>query len=137
MLTIFIDKQNKLTFTVGNKSIVKYIPSKDQKKFVTEMFSNDTLLAVNEDGEEMKIPVLIHNNITGITTTLHDEGLHFDDYYAGIPNGTRYRPNKLVTFEKDKNEWMLQRIRRTFNIYDNDKSSEQEFRTEMRKLLGR
>ena len=137
MVTIFIDKKNKSTITVGNKSIVKNIPSKDQKKFVTEMFSDDTLLAVNEDGEEMKIPVLIHNNITGVTTTLHDEGLEFDDYYAGIPNGTRYRPNKLVTFEKDRSEWMLQRIRRTFNVYDNDNSSELDFKIAMRKLLGR
>ena len=137
MVTIIIDKKNKFTIKVGDKSIVKNIPSKEQKRFVMEMFSNDVLLAINEDGKEMKIPVLIHNNITGVTTTLHDKGLTYDDYYAGIPNSTRYRPNKLVTFEKDRNEWMLDRIKRTFNTYDNDSSSEQDVRIAMRKLLNR
>ena len=135
MITIFLDKKNKVTITCNDKSIVKYIPTKDQRRFINEMFATSTLMATDEEGNECKIPVLIHNNVTGITTTLHDEHLEFDDYYAGIPNGTRYYPNKMQTFEKERNEWLLTRVKRTFNSYDNKTLTEQEFRTEMRKLL--
>ena len=135
MITIFIDRKNKLTITCKDKSIVKYIPTKDQRSFVNEMFANSTLMGTDEEGNEHKIPVLIHNNVTGVTTTLHAENLEFDDYYAGIPNSTRYRPNKLVTFEKEKNAWLLERVKRVFNSYDNQSITERDFKIEMRKLL--
>jgi hypothetical protein len=135
MITIFIDRKNKLTITCKDKSIVKYIPTKDQRSFVNEMFAKSTLMCTDEEGNEHKIPVLIKNNITGITTTLHTKDLRFDDYYAGVPKGTRYIPNKMVTFEKEKDAWLLERVKRVFNSYDNQSITERDFKIEMRKLL--
>ena len=137
MLTVFIDRKNKLTFSFEGKSIVRYIPTKYQKSFVNEMFSNSPLMFKDDDGNEHKLPVVIHDNVKKITTTLNDDSFQYEDIYAGVPNGVRYIPNKLTTFERDRQDWLLTRIKRTFNSYDNKNITEQEFKTEMRVLFAR
>ena len=82
-------------------------------------------------------PVVIHDNVRKITLTKNGEGIDFEDRYAGVPNGVRYRPNKLMTFERDRQDWLITRVKCTFNSYDNDNITEQEFRTEMRVMLNR
>ena len=137
MLTVFIDRKNKLTFSFEGKSIVRYIPTKHQRSFVNEMFSNSTLMFKDEDGNEHKMPIVIHDNVRKITVTKNGEGIDFEDRYAGVPNGVRYIPNKLMTFERDRQDWLITRIKRTFNSYDNKNITEQEFKTEMRVLFAR
>ena len=137
MLTVFIDRKNKLTFSFDGKSIVRYIPTKHQRSFVNEMFSNSPLMFKDEDGNEHKLPVVIHDNVRKITTTLNDDSFQYEDIYAGVPNGVRYIPNKLMTFERDRQDWLLTRVKRTFNSYDNKNITEQEFKTEMRVLFAR
>ncbi len=135
MLSIFIDRKNTLTFTYNGKSIVEYIPSNDQKKFITDLFDANKLMFKDEDGAEHKLPVIIHDNIKKITTKLNCEGIQYFDKYAGVPKGVRYIPNKMITYERDRQDWLITRVKRTFRNYDNETLTEQQFRTEMRKLL--
>ena len=137
MLQIFLDKKNRVTISSGNESIVKYIPTRDQRSFINKLFDENKLMFRDEDGNEHKFPVVIHDNVRKITVKLNCDGARYKDIYAGIPNGVHYRPNKLTTFEREKNEWLLIRIKRIFKSYDSDNMTQREFRTEMRTLLSR
>ena len=137
MIQIFLDKKNKVTISVGKKKIVKYIPTKDQRKFINKLFDENKLLCYDKDGNEKRIPVIIHDNVRKLTTTISGESIHFADKYIGVPNGVRYIPNKLVTYERDRVDWLLDRIKRTFTSYDNKILTNQEFKSEMRHLLNR
>jgi hypothetical protein len=137
MIQIFLDKKNKVTISVGKNKIVKYIPTKDQRKFINKLFDENKLLCYDKDGNEKRIPVIIHDNVRKLTTTISGESIHFADKYIGVPNGVRYRPDKLITYEKDRQEWLLDRVKRTFISYDNENLTSQQFKTEMRLLLNR
>jgi hypothetical protein len=91
---------------------------------------------IDEQGTEQKYPVVIHNNINKTTTTLSVEQLNYVDLYKGVPKSTRYRPNKLITFERDREQWLLDRMSRHFKDFDNDKITEQEYKTLVRVLLS-
>ena len=137
MIQIFLDKKNKVTISVGKNKIVKYIPTKDQRKFINKLFDENKLLCYDKDGNEKRIPVIIHDNVRKLTTTISGESIHFVDKYIGVPNGVRYIPDKLITYEKDRQEWLLDRVKRTFTSYDNENLTNQQFKTEMRLLLNR
>ena len=88
------------------------------KKNKNHMFSVIQDLVLNETGTDI-------NHI-----------MDYVDLYRGVPNSTRYRPNKLMTFEKDRQEWLLQRMKRHFKDFDNGKITEQQYKTELRTLIG-
>ena len=102
-----------------------------------ELFRKSTLMFKDVEWNEHKLPVVIHDNVRKITTTLNGDGFQYEDIYAGVPNSVRYRPNKLMTFERDRQDWLLTRVKRTFNSYDNKNMTEQEFKTEMSVLFAR
>ena len=52
MIQIFLDKKNKITISAGNNSVVKYIPTKDQRKFINKLFDENKLLCTDENGNE-------------------------------------------------------------------------------------
>ena len=135
VLTVTINKKNTLKFTYNGKTIVQYIPTMKQKEYVRKLFSEDKLMYVNERGEEQPMKVVIHNTLNNITTTIAGEGIDYKDIYANLPKGTRYIPDKLITFERDQQDWKLDRIKRVFRSYDNGATTEQDFKIEMRKLL--
>jgi hypothetical protein len=137
MIQIFLDRKNKITISVGRNKIVKYIPTKDQRKFINKLFDENKLLCIDEDGNEKRIPVIIHDNVRKLTTTIAGNAIGIADKYIGVPNGVRYIPNKLVTYERDRQDWLLDRIKRTFTSYDNKILTNQEFKSEMRHLLNR
>ena len=91
----------------------------------------------DENGDEQFVPVVIYDNVKKTTIKLHTEKLNYKDIYANVPKCVKYRPNKLMTFERDKQEWLLTRVKRTFNSFDNENLTDQQFRTEMRLLLNR
>ena len=136
MLTVIIDNNNKLTFEYLGDTVIKYIPTNDQRRYINEFFTRYKLMCIDEDGNEQNYPVVIHNNVNKTTTTLNTEQLDYVDLYRGVPNSTRYRPNKLMTFEKDREEWLLQRMKRHFKDFDNGKITEQQYKTEIRTLIG-
>ena len=135
VLTVTIAKKNTLTFDFNGNSFVKYIPTQEQRKFINDFFKNNKLMFINEEGEEQELKVIIHNTLRNITTIIAGEGINYKDKYAGLPKGTRYIPDKLITFERDQQDWKLDRIKRIFKDYDNGATTEQEFKTEMRSLL--
>jgi len=137
MLQIFLDKKNKVTISSGNQSIVKYIPTKDQRSFINKLFDENKLMFTDENGNEHKYPVVIHDNVRKITVKLNCDNAQYKDIYAGVPNGVCYRPNKLTTYERERHDWLLIRIKRIFNSYDNDNMTQREFRADMRMLLNR
>ena len=137
MIQIFLDRKNKITISVGRNKIVKYIPTKDQRKFINKLFDENKLLCIDEDGNEKRIPVIIHDNVRKLTTTIAGNTIGIADKYIGVPNGVRYIPNKLVTYERDRQDWLLDRIKRTCTSYDNKILTNQEFKSEMRHLLNR
>ena len=102
-----------------------------------KLFDENKLLCTDENGNEKRIPVIIHDNVRKLTTTISGESIHFADKYIGVPNGVRYIPDKLITYEKDRQEWLLDRVKRTFTSYDNENLTNQQFKTEMRLLLNR
>jgi len=136
MITIFLDRGNKLTIDYNNSKLIKYIPTKHQLKFIRELFNSNKLMYTDEEGTERKFPVVIHNNINKTTIKLNSEGVGFTELYNGVPKGVKYRPNKLVTYERDRQDWLITRMKRVFNSYDNNTLSEQEFKTEMRTLFA-
>ena len=136
MLTVIIDYNNKLTFEHDGNELIRYIPSKHQRNFIHEFFTRYKLMYIDEQGTEQKYPVVIHNNINKTTTTLSVEQLNYVDLYKGVPKSTRYRPNKLITFERDREQWLLDRMSRHFKDFDNDKITEQEYKTLVRVLLS-
>ena len=91
----------------------------------------------DENGDEQFVPVVIYDNVKETTIKLHTKKLNYKDIYANVPKGVRYRPNKLMTLERDKQDWLLDRVKRTFTSYDNKNLTDQQFRTEMRHLLNR
>ena len=101
------------------------------------MFDENKLLCIDENGNEKRIPVIIHDNVRKLTTTIAGDTIDSADKYSGVPNGVRYIPNKLMTYEKDRQDWLLERMKRTFISFDNKNLTDQEFRTEMRHLLNR
>ena len=136
MLTVIIYNNNKLTFEHDGNKLIRYIPSKHQRKYIHEFFTRYKLMYIDEQGTEQKYPVVIHNNINKTTTTLSVEQLNYVDLYKGVPKSTRYRPNKLITFERDREQWLLDRMSRHFKDFDNDKITEQEYKTLVRVLLS-
>ena len=137
MIQIFLDRKNKITISIGKNRIIKYIPTKDQRKFINKLFDENKLLCIDEDGNEKRIPVIIHDNVRKLTTTIAGNTISSADKYSGVPNGVRYIPNKLVTYERDRVDWLLDRIKRTFTSYDNENLTNQQFKSEMRHLLNR
>ena len=85
MITIFLDRGNKLTIDYNNSKLIKYIPTKHQLKFIRELFNNNKLMYTDEEGTERKFPVVIHNNINKTTIKLNSEGVGFTELYNGIP----------------------------------------------------
>ena len=137
MLKIIIDKKNTLTFISGKDSFVQYIQTRDQRQYINKFFERYEFMYTDENGDEQFVPVVIYDNVKKTTIKLHTEKLNYKDIYANVPKCVKYRPNKLMTFERDKQEWLLTRVKRTFNSYDNKNLTEQQFRTEMRLLLNR
>ena len=137
MLKVIIDKKNTLTFISGKDSFVQYIPTSDQRQYINKFFERYEFMYTDENGDEQFVPVVIYDNVKKTTIKLHTEKLNYKDIYANVPKGVRYRPNKLMTLERDKQDWLLTRVKRTFNSYDNNNINEQEFKTEMRVLLNR
>jgi hypothetical protein len=137
MIQIFLDRKNKITISLGKNKVVKYIPTRDQRKFINKLFDENKLLCTDENGNEKRIPVIIHDNVRKLTTTIAGDTIDSADKYSGVPNGVRYRPNKLMTYEKDRQDWLLERMKRTFISFDNKNLTDQEFKTEMRHLLNR
>ena len=137
LLKIVIDRKNTLIFICGKDSFVQYIPTSEQKNYLNKFFERYEFMYIDEHGKEQYIPIVIYDNVRKITTKLYTEKLNFKDIYANVPKSVRYKPNKLMTFERDKQDWMLTRVKRKFNSYDNNNINEQEFKTEMRVLLNR
>ena len=137
MLKVIIDKKNTLTFISGKDSFVQYIPTSDQRQYINKFFERYEFMYTDENGDEQFVPVVIYDNVKKTTIKLHTKKLNYKDIYANVPKGVRYRPNKLMTLERDKQDWLLTRVKRTFNSYDNNNINEQEFKTEMRVLLNR
>ncbi len=134
-ITAFIDKGNKLTFNVLGEEFVEWIYTDDQKEYCYDLFKRFRYFGVDADGNEGIIPVVIHNNITGVTTKLFGD-IEFTDRYLGIPKGVKYIPNKLITYERDRLEWVYDRIKRIFKQFDDDNLTNQEYCSEMRNLLN-
>ena len=137
MLKVIIDKKNTLTFISGKDSFVQYIPTSDQRQYINKFFERYEFMYTDENGDEQFVPVVIYDNVKKTTIKLHTEKLNYKDIYANVPKCVKYRPNKLMTFERDKQEWLLTRVKRTFNSFDNENLTDQQFRTEMRLLLNR
>ena len=137
MLKIIIDKKNTLTFISGKDSFVQYIQTRDQRQYIHKFFERYEYMYTDENGDEQFVPVVIYDNVKKTTIKLHTEKLNYKDIYANVPKCVKYRPNKLMTFERDKQEWLLTRVKRTFNSYDNKNLTDQQFKTEMRLLLNR
>ena len=137
MLKIIIDKKNTLTFISGKDSFVQYIQTRDQRQYINKFFERYEFMYTDENGDEQFVPVVIYDNVKKTTIKLHTEKLNYKDIYANVPKCVKYRPNNLMTFERDKQEWLLTRVKRTFNSYDNKNLTDQQFKTEMRLLLNR
>ena len=135
MITAFIDKGNKLTVNVFGEEFAEWIHTDDQKEYCYDFFHRYRWFGKDDDGNKVAVPVIIHNNITGVTTKLFGD-IEFTDRYLGIPNGVKYIPNKLITYERDRLEWAYDRIKRIFNQFDNDNMTLQEYSSEMRTLLN-
>jgi len=137
LLKIIIDKKNTLTFISGKDSFVQYIPTSDQRQYINKFFERYEFMYTDENGDEQFVPVVIYDNVKKTTKKPNTEKLNYKDIYANVPKCVKYRPNKLMTFERDRQEWLLTRVKRTFNSFDNKNLTEQQFKTEMRLLLNR
>jgi len=137
LMTVAIEKRNKIRFSCLGVEHVIHIPARDQKAFVNEFFRRYKPMYLDEEGVEKGLPVLITNYRSNDAVTLNMEQPKFKDVYKGIPKGMRYVPNKLVTFEKSEKEWKYDQMKRLFNYYDAGTIDEAKYKSEIRKLLGR
>lgn len=137
LMTVSIEKRNKIRFKCLGVEHVVHIPARDQKEFVSEFFRRYNPAYLDEDGVERDLPVVITNYKSNDVVTLNMKQPKFKDVYKGIPKGMRYVPNRLVTFEKSEKEWKYDQMKRLFNYYDAGTMDEAKYKSEIRKLFSR
>ena len=137
LMTVSIEKRNKIRFKCLGVEHVVHIPARDQKEFVSEFFRRYSPAYLDEDGVERDLPVVITNYKSNDVVTLNMKQPKFKDVYKGIPKGMRYVPNRLVTFEKSEKEWKYDQMKRLFNYYDAGTMDEAKYKSEIRKLFSR
>tara|TARA_S200002703_G_C3722528_1_gene221966 strand:- start:338 stop:763 length:426 start_codon:yes stop_codon:yes gene_type:complete len=130
-LQIIIHDNTKYELKIKGRSKINYYP----RKMLLDMLTKCTLQTPAFLNDK-KLPIIIYDNVSNKTTVLNNENKEFSDAHIkfnNVPKSVRYRPNELITVEKEN--WQLDSIKRQFNYYKDDIITKQEYVSRMLIIL--